>query len=51
MMKDDNFDNDSLNEQTMEETDDNNVQDSPNISFQTNASNEKENISFYKIIP
>ena len=41
MPLDENFDNDSLNEQTMEETDDSNVQDSPNTSFQTNTSNEK----------
>lgn len=45
MMKDDNFDNDSLNEQTMEETDDSNVQDSPGTSFQTSTSNEKDNLS------
>lgn len=48
-MKDDNFDNDSLNEQTMEETqeqsDDSNVQDSPGTSFQTSTSNEKDNLS------
>lgn len=51
MSLDDNFDNDLLNEQTMGETDDSNVQDSPGTTIQTSTSNEKDNIYFDKIIP
>ncbi len=48
---DENFDKDSLCEQTMEETDDSNVQDSPGNSIQTSISNEMYIIYFNKIIP